>query len=144
MHGSQIAARFQNTGPLLVHEEVFIHFLQIQCLINANTDIVPDHQGGEAFSINKHDLEWMTLCEVLCWLSEIRRGYEHTFICFGRSETPAKCSDLWFANCVLRDVTLCLHINAVKPQSILVDYTVDASVACTTDNFSGLLSRAAV
>src|SRR5260370_1164529 len=130
--------------PILVREEVFVHFLQIQCLINANTDIVANHQGGEAFSINKYDLEWMTLCEVLCWLSEIRRGYEHTFICFGRSETPAKGPDLWFANCVLRNVTLCLDINPVKPQSILIDYTVDASVARTTDNFPGLFPRAAV
>src|SRR2546425_13114808 len=102
-------------APLLVHEEVFVHFLQIKCLINANTDIVPNHQGGEAFSINKHDLEWMTLCEVLCWLSEIRGGYEHTFIRFGCSETPTKCPNLRFANCVIYDVALCLDINAVKP-----------------------------
>src|SRR5712691_4525382 len=130
--------------PLLVPEEFFVHFLQIQCLINANTDIVPNHQSGEAFSINEHDLEWMTLGEVLRWLSEIRGGYEHTFICFGRSETPAKCSDLWFANCVFRNVTLCLDINSVKSQSILIDYTVDASVAGATDNFSSLFPRTPV
>src|SRR6266571_3963386 len=115
--------------PLLVPEEVFVHFFQIQCLVNANTDIVPNHQGGETFSINKHDLEWMTFCEVLCRLSEIRGGYEHTFICFGSSKTPAKCSNFWFANRVIRHVTLCLDINPVKSQSILIDYTVDASVA---------------
>jgi hypothetical protein len=59
------------TESLLVPEEVFVHFLQIQRLIYANTDIVPNHHGGEAFSINKYDLEWMTLWEVLCGLSEI-------------------------------------------------------------------------
>ncbi len=31
---------------LLVPEEVFVHFFQIQCLVNANADIVPNHQGG--------------------------------------------------------------------------------------------------
>src|SRR5713226_6644072 len=86
----------------------------------------------------------MTLCEVLRWLGEIRGGYEHTLICFGRSETPAECPDLWFANCVLRNVTLCLDINPVKPQSILIDYAIDAPVARTTDNFPGLLPRTAV
>src|SRR2546427_13203401 len=91
-------------APLLVHEEVFVHFLQIQCLINANTDIVPNHQGGEAFPINEHDLEWMTLGEALRWLSEIRGGYEHTFICFGRSETPAERPVLRFAHCLIYDV----------------------------------------
>src|SRR6266478_1796960 len=45
--------------PLLVPEEAFVHFLQIECLINTNTGIVPNHQGGKAFSINKYDLEWI-------------------------------------------------------------------------------------
>src|SRR5260370_27493990 len=99
--------------------------------MDTNADVVRNHQSGEAFSINKYDLEWMALRKVLRWLSEIRGGYEHTLICFGRSETPAKCPDLRLANCVLRNVTLCLNINPVNPPSIFIYYPVNASIAAT-------------
>ena len=53
------------TEALLVLEEIFIHFLQIQRLINSDTDVVPDHQRGESLSINKYDLERVTFCKLV-------------------------------------------------------------------------------
>jgi hypothetical protein len=72
---------------------------------------VADHEGGETLTINKHDLERVTLSEALSRLGEIRGGHKYALICFGCPETAAKCPDLGFANGVSYTIALSLNIN---------------------------------
>jgi len=64
----------------------------------------------------------MTLCEVLCWTSEIEVVYEHTYLLWLPLETPAKSLISGSINAFSADpprVTVAGTINAVKPQRIL-------------------------
>jgi hypothetical protein len=75
---------------LLVQKVVLVHFLQVQGLIDTNTDIVPYHQTSQLLSVNKNGSKWGTLSKAPGWLGEIRGSHEHAFVRFRRAKAPAK------------------------------------------------------
>src|ERR1700736_4602164 len=105
---------------LLVQKVVLVHFLQVQGLIDTNTDIVPYHQSSQSLSVNKNDPKWVTLSKTPGWLGEIRGSHEHAFVRFRRAKAPAKGPYLRFGNSVFYGIPFRLDVDPVEPQRILV------------------------
>jgi hypothetical protein len=83
---------------LLVAEKLFVYLLHVQGFGDSNTNVVSQHERCELSTIDKHHLEGVALCELVCRFCEVRGGDENALAGFVSAKAAAECAHFGFAD----------------------------------------------
>ena len=114
-------------------KKVLILFLERKRLHHAAPDLVPDHQLRQLLSVYQDDPLAEHVGSLLGGGGEGRGGYEQPLCRLESVEASEEVADGSGADGIAVGIPLCLDIDAVQPQRVLVDDAVDAAVACLAD-----------
>lgn len=129
---------------VIVREEVFVEALDFNDTAGADANAELDHEVGQPRPVNQDHTLLKAFGIIKRLLTESGGGYEYALASAKTHKAADKPLHLWSAHHRASRITLGLHVDAIKPKAVFVDYAVDATITALTKLTGGILVRAAI
>ena len=113
----------------VLFEEVFVNAFDHICLLILHADIVANHQPAKSRTVDQDDSSGHPVRVRDGLRRESARGDEDAPIRLGTVQRSHELLDLWPPDTPAPTVSLGLNVNAIQPQRILTDHSVQAFIS---------------